>query len=167
MHHKKSYKPIRKRKISIRAPLNSILSHPFYFTLPSTCKARIRCREDLINNKRRNLMEHINRIEIQGRVGTVRTNIVNETMVANFSVATDYLYKSKDGAGVSETTWHNVVAWANKDMPDLRRITKGTPVYISGRVRTSKYTTSEGVEKQFNEILANKLRILGDEIIEL
>ena len=112
-------------------------------------------------------MEHINRIEIQGRVGTVRTNTVNDTMVANFSVATDYLYKSKDGAGVSETTWHNVVAWANKDMPDLRRIAKGTPVYVSGRMRSSKYTTSEGVEKNFNEILANKLRILGDEIIEL
>ena len=112
-------------------------------------------------------MEHINRIELQGRVGIVRTNEHNGMRVANFSLATDLLYKTRDGAAVSETTWHNVVAWANKDMPDLRRITKGTPVYISGRVRTSKYTTSEGVEKQFNEILANKLRILGDEIIEL
>ena len=112
-------------------------------------------------------MEHINRIEIQGRVGTVRTNIVNETMVANFSVATDYLYKGKDGAGVSETTWHNVVAWAGKEMPDLRRVTKGTPVYVSGRMRTSKYTTSEGVEKHFYEILAYKVRILGDEVIEV
>lgn len=112
-------------------------------------------------------MEHINRIEIQGRVGTVRTNIVNETMVANFSVATDYLYKGKDGTGVSETTWHNVVAWAGKEMPDLRRVTKGTPVYVSGRMRTSKYTTSEGVEKHFYEILAYKVRILGDEVIEL
>ena len=112
-------------------------------------------------------MEHINRIEIQGRVGTVRTNIVNETMVANFSVATDYLYKGKDGAGVSETTWHNVVAWAGKEMPDLRRVTKGTPVYVCGRMRTSKYTTSEGVEKHFYEILAYKVRILGDEVIEL
>ena len=112
-------------------------------------------------------MEHINRIEIQGRVGTVRTNIVNDTMVANFSVATDYLYKGKDGAGVSETTWHNVVAWAGKEMPDLRRITKGTPVYVSGRMRTSKYTTSEGVEKHFYEILAYRIRILSDDIIEL
>jgi single-strand DNA-binding protein len=108
-------------------------------------------------------MEHINRIEIQGRVGTVRTNIVNETMVANFSVATDYLYKSKDNSGVSETTWHNVVAWAGKDMPDLRRITKGTPIYVSGRMRTSKVTSSDGTEKYFYEILANRLRILRNE----
>ena len=111
-------------------------------------------------------MQHITRIEIQGRVGTVRTNIVNDTMVANFSVATDYLYKSKDNSGVSETTWHNVVVWASKDMPDLRRITKGTPVYVCGRMRTSKYTTSEGTEKYFYEIMANKLRILKNEEIE-
>ena len=49
-------------------------------------------------------MEYINTIEIQGRVGIVRTNIVNDTMVANFSVATDFLYKGRDGAGVNETT---------------------------------------------------------------
>jgi single-strand DNA-binding protein len=88
-------------------------------------------------------------------------------MVANFSVATDYLYKGKDGAGVNETTWHNVVAWANKDMPDLRRIAKGTPVNVTGRMRTSKYTTSEGVEKYLSEIMAYKIRILADEVIDL
>ena len=108
-------------------------------------------------------MEHINRIEIQGRVGTVRTNIVNETMVANFSVATDHLYKSKDGAGVNETTWHNVVAWANRDMPDLRRITKGTAVHIIGRMKSQKYSSSDGADKHFYEILAQKLEILSSE----
>ena len=41
-------------------------------------------------------MEQINKIELQGYVGTVRTNIVGDRMVANFSVATEYFYKSKD-----------------------------------------------------------------------
>ena len=111
-------------------------------------------------------MEHINRIEIQGRVGIVRTNIVNETMVANFSVATDHLYKSKDGAGVNETTWHNVVAWANKDMPDLRKITKGTAVHIYGRMRSQKYSSSDRADKYFYEILASKIQILNTETTE-
>ena len=108
-------------------------------------------------------MEHINRIEIQGRVGTVRTNIVNDTMVANFSVATDYLYKSKDGAGVSETTWHNVVAWSGRDMPDLSKITIGMPLYVSGRMRTTKYTTAEGTDKYFYEVLANRIRFVTED----
>ena len=111
-------------------------------------------------------MEHINRIEIQGRVGNVRTNIVNETMVANFSVATDFLYKGRDGAGVNETTWHNVVAWASKEMPDLRRVAKGTPVHVIGRMRSQKHTSNDGTEKYFYEIMAQKVQILETEIPE-
>ena len=102
-------------------------------------------------------MEHINRIEIQGRVGTVRTNIVNDTMVANFSVATDYLYKSKDGAGVSETTWHNVVAWSVKGMPDFSRIKKGVFIELVGKIRYVKFTNQAGEEKSLAEILALKI----------
>ena len=108
-------------------------------------------------------MEHINRIELQGRVGIVRTNEHNGMRVANFSLATDLLYRTRDGAAVSETTWHNVVAWANRDMPDLRRITKGTAVHITGRMRSQKYSSSDGADKYFYEILAQKLEILSSE----
>ena len=111
-------------------------------------------------------MDHINRIEIQGRVGIVRTNIVNDTMVANFSVATDFLYKGRDGAGVNETTWHNVVAWASRDMPDLRKITKGTPIHVVGRMRSQKSTSSDGVERCFYEIMAQKVQILDPELAD-
>ena len=107
-------------------------------------------------------MEHINRIEIQGRVGIVRTNIVNESMVANFSVATDFLYK-RDGAGVNETTWHNVVAWSGKDMPDLSKITVAMPLYVTGRMRASKHTGSDGNDRYYYEVLANKVRFVTEE----
>lgn len=111
-------------------------------------------------------MEHINKIEIQGRVGTVRLNTVNDKKVANFSVATDYMYKGRDGEGVSETTWHNVVAWESQDMPDLSLIQKGTPLNIQGRLRANKYTSNDGVEKQYFEILAYKIKILAKELTE-
>lgn len=107
-------------------------------------------------------MEHINKIELQGRVGTVRTNTVNGTMVANFSLATDFLYKSRSGEVVSETTWHNVVAWSNKDMPDLSKIAVGKAINVCGRMRTTKYTTAEGSEKYFYEVVANRLKIITD-----
>ena len=108
-------------------------------------------------------MEDINRIELQGRVGTLRTNTVNGTMVANFSLATDLLYKNREGAGVPETTWHNVVAWSGRDMPDLSKITIGMPLYVSGRMRTTKYTTAEGTDKYFYEVLANKIRFVTED----
>ena len=75
-------------------------------------------------------MEHINRIELQGHVGMVRTNEYNGSKVANFSLATEIMYKLRDGNAVSETTWHNIVAWESKEMPDLQRIVNGTPVNV-------------------------------------
>lgn len=111
-------------------------------------------------------MEHLNRIELHGRVGTVRTNEVNGSKVANFSLVSELLYKTRDGQAVSETTWFNVAAWSSRDMPDLEKIEKGMQIYVSGRMRTARYTSAEGVERQFYEVLANKVRFLNDDLPE-
>lgn len=108
-------------------------------------------------------MEHINRIELQGHVGMVRTNEYNGSKVANFSLATEIMYKLRDGNAVSETTWHNIVAWESKEMPDLQKIVKGTPVNVCGRLRSSKYTSADGTEKYFYEVLAQRVRILNED----
>ncbi len=108
-------------------------------------------------------MEYLNRIEINGRIGTVRTAEVNGSKVANFSIVSEYIYKTRDGQAVMETTWFNITAWHNKDMLDFDTLLKGMPVHVSGRMRTSKYTTAEGVEKQFYEVMANKVRALKEE----
>jgi len=47
-------------------------------------------------------------------------------------------------------------------MPDLDLIVKGTPVYVTGRLRINKYTSADGTEKQFYEVMANKVRILKE-----
>ena len=108
-------------------------------------------------------MDHINKIELQGRVGNVRTNEHNGTRVANFSLATDLLYRTKDGSAVSETTWHNVVAWESREMPNVQNICVGMPLNVTGRLRTSRYTTADGTEKIFYEVLANRIRIIEED----
>ena len=55
-------------------------------------------------------MEYINRIELKGRVGTVRSNVVNGSKVVNFSLITDILYKTREGNAVSESTWFNIAS---------------------------------------------------------
>ena len=107
-------------------------------------------------------IEHINRIELQGHIGTVRLNEHNDSKVANFSLFTEFLYKARDGQPVSEGMWHNVVAWSGKDMPELDLIVKGAPVYVTGRLRINKYTSADGTERQFYEVMANKVRILRE-----
>ena len=105
-------------------------------------------------------MEQLNRIELRGNVGNIRISEVGESKVARFSVATNFIYKGKDNEGVVETTWHNVVAWSGKGMPDFTAITKGAPVYVTGRIRTSRFTGSDGAEKTVYEVVASKIEVL-------
>lgn len=108
-------------------------------------------------------MEYINKIELRGRVGTVRSNVVNGNKVVNFSLITDYLYKTREGNLVSEATWFNVAAWESKDIQELDLIGKGVTVHLKGRVRSTKVEGSDGAEKQFYEVLANKIKVITDE----
>ena len=133
----------------------------FLLYFASTYKARIRCgKESLITKKRENLMEYINKIELLGKVGTVRSNIVNDNRVVNFSLVTDFLYKTREGNPVSEATWLNIVAWEGKEIKDADKIEKGATVHVHGRIRSSRFEGSDGTEKQVYEVLANKLQVI-------
>ena len=72
------------------------------------------------------------------------------------------LKKKRDGNAVSETTWFNVTAWNSRDMPDFEKIVKGMPVQVTGRMRTTRYTSADGVEKMYYEILANRIRFIQE-----
>ena len=54
------------------------------------------------------------------------------------------------------------MAWDGNQMPDLDKIVRGTPVNVTGRLRVNRYTSADGVEKQFYEVLANKVRLLRE-----
>ena len=106
-------------------------------------------------------IEHINRVELQGHVGNVRIKELNGTKVCNFTLATELLYKSREGVAIAETTWHNVVAWeSSSQTADLSQIAKGSAVHVTGRIRMNSYKSAEGEEKQYYEILANSIQIM-------
>lgn len=107
-------------------------------------------------------MEQLNRIEIRGNVGTVRLQPVGENLAAHFTVATSYAYKTKDGNPVIETTWHNVNAWQGKGAADLDKITKGSKVFVSGRMCARKYQDADGLERTSYEINARTVSLIED-----
>jgi single-stranded DNA-binding protein len=107
-------------------------------------------------------MEHINRIEIQGIVGAVRTQTIFDQQVVNMSVVTQEFYKNKEDIPIAEITWHNVVVWQDKSSSDLSKVEKGSEVYAVGRLRQQKYTDASGIEKVYYEILANEFRIIEE-----
>ncbi len=108
-------------------------------------------------------MNSINRIELQGRVGTVRTAELSSGTVASFSLVTDHFFKTRDGDAVCETTWFHVSAYQNSCLGiDLKALKKGDPVHVTGRMRCSKYTTAEGVDRQFYEVVADSVEPVSE-----
>lgn len=107
-------------------------------------------------------MEQLNRIELRGSVGFVRQQTFNGRMVVRLSVATNYVYKDKNGEPVIETTWHNVTAWEGKGCQHLDKIEKGSRVYVLGRLRGQRYTDAEGIERYAFEVVAYQLSLVED-----
>ena len=100
----------------------------------------------------------LNRIEIRGRIGQdPRVTRVAYKAVARFCVATSEIYKDRNGELKEETTWHNVSAWADRSEMDLSQLKKGEMVSVIGRIRNVRYTSAEGDDRYFVEIVANKL----------
>ncbi|MBO4469375.1 MAG: single-stranded DNA-binding protein [Bacteroidales bacterium] len=105
-------------------------------------------------------MEQLNRIEIRGVVGAVRSQIINGNKMSKFSVATSRAYKDREGVAQIDTTWHNVIAWESDKITDLDKIQAGSKVYALGRLQTQKYMGADGVEKTYYEVVASKVNLI-------
>jgi single-strand DNA-binding protein len=81
--------------------------------------------------------------------------------VANFSVATDYSYKDKNGERQKRTEWHKIVAWRQLAEICQKYLKKGSLVYIEGRIETREWQDKEGQKRYSTEIIANEMRMLG------
>ena len=113
-------------------------------------------------------MVQLNRAVIRGIVGNVRLTTVGDTKVARMTVATNYVYKAKDGSCIIETQWHNVVLFEGRGINGLEEISRGDKVHIEGRIRNQRYTGADGVERTCTEILAQKFeRIVSDEPLRM
>lgn len=81
--------------------------------------------------------------------------------VANVNIAVSEKYKSCDGEVKENTEWIPLVF--NDKLAEVaeKYIVKGTAVYVSGKWRTRKYTTADGVEKTTTEIVVRELQLLS------
>ena len=112
-------------------------------------------------------MEFLNKIEIQGIVGNASSSKVGESEVVRFSVVTEYCYKDRNGGAVIDATWFNVTAWRrsdgeNKRVVDFSQLGKGVKVNVKGRIRTSRYTDSNGIDRTVWEVVASDVNVIND-----
>ncbi|MDO9157209.1 MAG: single-stranded DNA-binding protein, partial [Sediminibacterium sp.] len=87
-------------------------------------------------------------------------SIGEDKKVAHLSVATNENYKNAKGEKVTETQWHNVVAWGKLADIAEKYLVKGTEVVIEGKLINRNYTDKQGVKRYATEVQANELLIL-------
>lgn len=108
-------------------------------------------------------MEQLNRIELRGRVGNVRLSKVGEDKeCCHFSVATNTIYRNQEGTAVEETTWHSCVLWSSRRYPDLSFIKVGAPLELVGRMRSKKFTSSDGTDRYSYDVWVNEVRLIPE-----
>jgi len=100
----------------------------------------------------------LNRIMLIGRLGRdAETRFTtNNVSVTNFTLATDYRYKGKNGDWVSETTWHNIVSFNLSDYYK-ENLKKGKKFYVEGRLSKRDYTDKDGIKRYNTEVISEKL----------
>ncbi len=81
--------------------------------------------------------------------------------VANFTLATNERFTSKDGAKQERTEWHRIVAWGRTGELCAQYLSKGRSVYIEGRLQTREWEDKEGQKRRTTEIVANTVQFLG------
>jgi len=71
------------------------------------------------------------------------------------------LYKNAKGEKVTETQWHNLIAWGKTADIAGQYLNKGSEVAIEGKLVTRNYTDKEGNKRYVTEVVVNELLILG------
>jgi single-strand DNA-binding protein len=104
-----------------------------------------------------------NKVQLIGHLGLDPEvkNLESGKKLAKISLATNETYKSVKGDKVTETQWHNLVAWGKTAEYAEKYLKKGNEVAIEGRLINRSYNDKEGVKKYISEVVVNEMMILG------
>ena len=81
--------------------------------------------------------------------------------VCNFSIATSESWTDKGGTRQERAEWHNIVVWRKLAEICQRYLTKGSKVYIEGRIQSREYDAKDGSKRRVTEIVAVQMVMLG------
>jgi len=103
-----------------------------------------------------------NKVQLIGHLGNapeVKT-LDGGKKLARISLATNETYKNAKGEKITETQWHNIIAWDKTAEIVEKYFTKGLEVMVEGKLMNRNYTDKDGVKHYTTEIQANELLIL-------
>ena len=104
-----------------------------------------------------------NKVQLIGHLGAspeIKT-FEGGKKLARINIATNETYTNSKGEKVTETQWHNVVAWDKTAEIAEKLFTKGVEVLIEGKLVNRSYTDKEGNKKFVTEVQANELLVFS------
>ena len=85
----------------------------------------------------------------------------NGNAVANITIATSESWKDKNtGEQVDKTEWHRVIFFKRLAEIAGEYLTKGSKIYIEGKLQTRKWQDKNGKDCWTTEIIANNMQML-------
>lgn len=103
-------------------------------------------------------MLQLNKIQLTGRVGAIRTQQVQDGTLAGIRIAVSERYTRRDGQKVEDTLWLNVTATGSAGNFAAQYIGKGDLIYVEGRLRERTWTGRDGEEHKELEVLARDVQ---------
>lgn len=83
------------------------------------------------------------------------------TAVVNISVATTEKRKNREGNLQEYTTWFRATAFGKTAELINQHFQKGSPIYLTGKLRQEQYTDREGVERYSLEVSVDGFEFVG------
>ena len=104
----------------------------------------------------------VNKVILIGHLGRDAETAYTASQIAvtKFSVATNRRWKDQQsGEWKEETDWSRVVLWRGENVAPY--LTKGTQVYVEGRLQTRSYDDKEGKKVWATDVVADQVILLG------
>lgn len=108
------------------------------------------------------MAKDLNKVMIIGRLGKdpEMRFTPQGTPVTNFTVAAGRQWKDPNGETRDETEWFSVVVWNKLAEICNQYLTKGSRVYIEGRLQTRSWDDDSGQKRFRTEVVASDMIIL-------
>ncbi|MDP3661397.1 MAG: single-stranded DNA-binding protein [bacterium] len=79
--------------------------------------------------------------------------------VVEFGMATNRVYKDKDGNNKEEAEFHNIVSFGRQAEVIAQYLKKGSPIFLEGRIRTRNWEAKDGTGKRYKtEIVIDRFQ---------
>jgi single-strand DNA-binding protein len=80
--------------------------------------------------------------------------------VCNFAIAINHRYKNSAGEVQQEATFVDVEAWGQTGGIVAQYFKKGSPIYISGRLKLDSWTDTDGQKRQRLKVQASAVQFV-------